>query len=120
MHRSRARFDPERSFGAWARRIAVNVAIDHLKRRRVGSPNDARRRRPGGRRSHENGDAAESLDRAFGTLPPVLRVTATLALVDERSTEIAETLGISTAPKRRVFRAICLLRAELTRLGWQR
>ena len=32
IYRSRARFDPSRSFGAWARRIAVNVAIDHLNR----------------------------------------------------------------------------------------
>src|SRR5947207_15914493 len=32
IYRSRARFDPSRSFGAWARRFAVNVALDHLKR----------------------------------------------------------------------------------------
>src|SRR6185295_17357028 len=32
LYRSRARFDPSRSFGAWARRFAVNVALDHLKR----------------------------------------------------------------------------------------
>src|SRR5262249_49614962 len=36
IYRSRARFDPERSFGAWARRIAVNVAIDHMKKRGRG------------------------------------------------------------------------------------
>src|SRR5215471_11419563 len=28
-HRARARFDPSRSFGAWMRRIATNVARDH-------------------------------------------------------------------------------------------
>jgi len=32
VYRSRARFDPSRSFGAWVRRIAINVALDHLKR----------------------------------------------------------------------------------------
>src|SRR5438128_4202613 len=32
VYRSRARFDPARSFGAWTRRIAMNVALDHLKR----------------------------------------------------------------------------------------
>src|SRR5882672_7092714 len=32
IHRSRARFDPSRNFGAWARRVAINVAIDHLAR----------------------------------------------------------------------------------------
>src|SRR5262245_17931667 len=31
-YRSRARFDPSRSFGAWMHRIAINVALDHLKR----------------------------------------------------------------------------------------
>src|SRR5712692_11623207 len=30
-YRGRARFDPSRSFGAWIRRIATNVALDHLK-----------------------------------------------------------------------------------------
>src|SRR2546422_1214914 len=38
-HRGRARFDPSRSFGAWMRRIATHVAVDHLKRaRRLGRP----------------------------------------------------------------------------------
>jgi len=38
VYRARARFDPARDFGAWARRIACNVALDHLKRvpREVG------------------------------------------------------------------------------------
>src|SRR5207244_805477 len=31
---ARARFDPEREFGAWARRIASNLALNHLKRHR--------------------------------------------------------------------------------------
>ena len=30
---ARARFDPQREFGAWARRIASNLALNHLKRR---------------------------------------------------------------------------------------
>jgi RNA polymerase sigma-70 factor (ECF subfamily) len=30
IHRAHARFDSSRSFGAWARRIATNVAFDHL------------------------------------------------------------------------------------------
>ncbi len=31
IYRAHARFDPARSFGAWARRIATNAALDHLK-----------------------------------------------------------------------------------------
>src|SRR5690242_5557119 len=35
IHRAHARFDPSRSFAAWARKIASNVAIDFLKSARV-------------------------------------------------------------------------------------
>ncbi|HTG72302.1 MAG TPA: RNA polymerase sigma factor, partial [Terriglobia bacterium] len=40
IYRARVRFDPARPFGAWARRIATHVAIDHLKalRREVALP----------------------------------------------------------------------------------
>jgi len=31
IYRARARFDPSRSFKSWARRIATNLALDHLK-----------------------------------------------------------------------------------------
>ena len=31
IYRARARFDPDRCFGAWARRIAVNLAMGHLR-----------------------------------------------------------------------------------------
>src|SRR5271165_4238405 len=31
IRRAHARFDPNRSFEAWARRIATNAALDHLK-----------------------------------------------------------------------------------------
>ena len=31
IYRARARFDPSRSFGPWARRIDTNVALDYLK-----------------------------------------------------------------------------------------
>src|SRR4030095_4822292 len=34
IYRARGRFDPGASFGAWARRIATNLAIDHLRQRR--------------------------------------------------------------------------------------
>src|ERR1700687_5633806 len=42
-YRGRGQFDPSRSFGAWMRRIATNVARDHLRaaRPRAGwSTND--------------------------------------------------------------------------------
>ena len=42
IHRAHARFDPGRSFAAWARRIATNTALDYLKKSRpeVALPED--------------------------------------------------------------------------------
>src|SRR4029077_8973840 len=83
IHRAHARFDPERSFGAWARRIATNTALDHLKtsRREVELPEDLPGRAlgdPGVQR-----DVRERVGQAFRQLPAKLRVAATLALIEE-------------------------------------
>ena len=32
IYRAHARFDPARCFGAWARRIATNLALEHLRK----------------------------------------------------------------------------------------
>jgi RNA polymerase sigma-70 factor (ECF subfamily) len=119
IHRAHARFDPERSFGAWARRIATNAALDHLKttRRETNLPDDlASPPLP------DPGISAELRRKtasAFRRLPPKLQVAATLALLEEQPyKEIAESLGISMgAVKLRVFRALRLLRKELKRQG---
>jgi RNA polymerase sigma-70 factor (ECF subfamily) len=34
IYRARHRFRPEGNFSAWARRIATNLALDHLRRKR--------------------------------------------------------------------------------------
>ena len=121
-YRSRVRFDPTRSFGAWLRRISTNVAIDCLERADRARESTADPADPAGIARIEATDARRSIARAFRALPPTLRVTAMLALVDERPyDEIADVLGISVgAVKSRVFRATRMLRRELTRLGWQR
>src|SRR3984957_18228018 len=33
-HKAHAGFDPEANFAAWLRRIATNLALDHLRKRR--------------------------------------------------------------------------------------
>ncbi len=124
IYAAHARFDPGRSFGAWARRIATNVAIDYLKtarsqeRRQAGSlpaesAPDPRAGNPAIQR-----EVRERTQLAFQQLPAKLRVVATLALVEERpQSEIAEALNISTAAvKSRVFRAVRLLRKKLGNL----
>jgi RNA polymerase sigma-70 factor (ECF subfamily) len=57
--------------------------------------------------------------RAFGRLPPKLRIAATLAVIEELpQKEVAAVLGISVAAvKLRVFRALRLLRKDLERQG---
>ncbi len=121
IYRARARFDPEGNFGAWARRIATNLALDHLRRRRPEGE------LPDGFPQRESPDPAieretrEQIQRAFRRLPAKLQVTATLALVEERPYgEIADMLGASVGAVRlRVFRAVRILRKQLKRLGVQ-
>lgn len=128
IHRARARFDPSRNFGAWARRIAGNVALDHLKSARAQEskvtealPEEIASESA----NHSLVNPAirrELHDRtqlAFQQLPANLRVVATLALIEDcPQGKIAETLGLSTAAvKSRLFRATRLLRRKLSNLG---
>ena len=119
IYRARGRFDATRPFGAWARRIATHVAIDHLKsqRREVELPNapsKSAKRDPAWER-----EVRDAVAKAFQSLPARYQAAATLALIEERShDEIAEALAISTsAVKARVFRAVRLLRKKLEKLG---
>ncbi len=119
IYRARARFDPKRSFGAWAHHIATNVALDHLK---MSHPAIALAHDLPAMSSTNPGIQRDLRDRtrqAFCQLPAKLRIVATLALIEERPyKEIAEGLGISEgAVKTRVFRAIRLLRMKLKQLG---
>src|ERR1022692_3680181 len=129
MYRAHARFDPGRSFEAWARRIATNAALDHFK---SASHSYARNTQ-----AWDTSDPLQDFPQpplpdpgitqeirrktaqAFRQLPAKLRIVATLALIEEQPyKEIAGTLGISTgAVKLRVFRALRLLRRELIQQG---
>jgi RNA polymerase sigma-70 factor (ECF subfamily) len=119
IYRAHARFDAKRNFAPWARRIATNAALDHLKTARPET--DLRDDLPSPLAPDHS--ISEELRRktahAFRRLPPKLQVAATLALIEEQPyKEIAEALGISAgAVKLRVFRAIRLLRKELKRQG---
>jgi RNA polymerase sigma-70 factor (ECF subfamily) len=119
MYRAHARFDPTRSFGAWARRIATNAALDHLKaaRHETGLPDDLPT--PPLLDPGISEEIRRKTARAFSRLSPKLQVAATLALIEEQPyEEIAEALSISTgAVKVRVFRALRFLRKELQRQG---
>ena len=120
IYRARATFDPSRSFGAWARRIASNAAIDHLRKTRrlpAGLPAPARRSDSAAQR-----DLHVRVERAFLQLSPKVRVVAELGLLDDwPHEEIADALGISpTAVKFRLIRARKQLRAALKKEGIER
>lgn len=118
IYRAHARFDPTRSFGAWARRVACNVALDHLRRARgarvtTGMPTSPTPNSSGRRDLHIR------VERAFLQLPPKLRMVAELAFIEEWPHEdIASALGISrSAVKSRAFRAMRHLKEALHREG---
>ena len=123
MHRAHARFDPERGFEPWARRIATHAALDSLRRKKPES--SVRPQMWENLAAPSAGDAAVAAEirqmaaLAFGRLPVKLRVAALLAVVEERPhKEVAEALGITVAAvKLRVFRALRLLRKDLNRMG---
>ncbi len=119
IYRAHARFDATRSFGPWARRIATNAALDHLKTARLETDLSDDLPSPPLQDPGISEELRRKTARAFCRLPPKLKVAATLALIEEQPhQEIAEALGISTgAVKVRVFRALRFLRKELKRQG---
>lgn len=117
--KARRRFDPQRDFRAWARRIGSNLALRHLKHRPFEGPLLVEPMAAAVPDPVERGETHARVARAFRELPPKLRIAATLALVEERTYEdIAGALGVSAgAVKSRVFRAVRILRRKLERMG---
>ena len=119
IYRARDRFDPAGNFRAWARRIATNAALDHLRhsRRETELPEDLAG--PAAADPAVRREARERIRKAFQALPPKYRLVATLALIEEEPyNNIAEAAGMSVAlVKVRVFRAVRMLRKKLNSLG---
>ena len=111
------RFDPTRPFGPWLRRIAVNRAIDHLRRSRRADPLDE------GAELHgwTLGDAADDDMRlwavadAVAALSPAKRAVVVLHYwLDFTLDEIAGALGLPVGTvASRLSRALAELRVAL-------
>lgn len=117
-YRSRARFDPTGSFGAWLRRIATHVAFDHLKtlqRYRSMHGTEPAVEPPDGSSEPARHSQADAIGRAFDALPPKLRIVATLALIEQCTlAEIGAALGVPLGTvKSRLSRATGKLRQAL-------
>lgn len=119
IYRARAKFDPARSFEAWARRIATNAALDRLRRLRPESEIKTEIAAAGGGDPAIAAEIRAKTAAAFQRLPPRLRMAATLAVVEEQPhKETAAALGITVAAvKVRVFRALRIVRKDLEKQG---
>jgi RNA polymerase sigma-70 factor (ECF subfamily) len=127
-------FEERSSFSSWLTRIAINVSLMSLRKKRghieipmeiIGDDHETRYR-------WEPKDPAESpeshcsrreteelLEGAIRQLPPKLRQIVQMNLIDGRSgEEVSQTLGISVpAAKSRLARARTALRVSLTSCG---
>jgi RNA polymerase sigma-70 factor (ECF subfamily) len=118
IYQARRRFRPDGNFAAWARRIATNLALDHLRCKR---PEQSLLTEPAGSPAPDHllqQETRDKIQRAFRRLPAKLQAAAMLALVEEQPyDEIADALGTSVgAVKLRVFRAVRILRQTLNDL----
>ena len=123
IYRAHARFDAARCFGAWARRIATNLALEHLRKAgrvvMVGEEVLDAQPCPPVPDSAVLSDTRAAIRRAFAGLPVKLKCVAALVLIEQqRYADVAEALGITVeAVKSREFRAVRLLRKELKEMG---
>jgi RNA polymerase sigma-70 factor (ECF subfamily) len=120
VHAARARLDPDRSPLPFLHRVAVNVSLNHLRRKRVaqtplaelGVPADPA---AGPERAAEDREDSVELAEAIARLPDRLRSVTVLRYIDDLSlAEIAIALDcpIGTV-KSRLHQAVALLRDDL-------
>jgi RNA polymerase sigma-70 factor, ECF subfamily len=119
LYRARVRLDPHGNCGGWLRRVATNLAIDHLRGARPVEPLTVEppdRPRPDCAEQREERAAIRA---ALAELSPRLRVVVRLGLIEDESyASIAQSLGISAgAVKLRMFRALRILRKKLQQRG---
>ena len=119
VYRSRATFDWRRSFQTWVRRIATNVARDHLRRRRLEVELPESLQQPSQADPVVTKEIRLHLHRAVAELPVTQRMVVMLALVEGMpQQEVAEAMGIPLGTvKSRLFHAVRLLRKKLQRSG---
>jgi RNA polymerase sigma-70 factor (ECF subfamily) len=125
-YRAMERFDERQSFSAYLARIAVNLSINHLRRRKrwlkiwTESRDEAGDRTMGGKalspqKQLEQKELLSRLEKAMEALPPHQKAVLVLKVYQEMSYEdIARTLKISLGTvMSRLHRARRRLRSQL-------
>ena len=123
--RALATFDPAKPFSSWIFKIASNLSIDWLRRRKMETASlddaDAVWELPDGRptaeEALERAQTMQVVEEAIGKLAPDYRVVVLLRHQEERSyEEIADILGLPLGTvKIRLFRAREELKKRLVR-----
>lgn len=113
-------FRGESAFATWAHRLAVNEALQHL-RKQSRRPTEPLNESAALSRERTDGlDAAELLEAGLDSLEPELRLIFHLKEVDGLS--YAEIAQIARIPEgtvgSRLNRARAMLRKKLSELGW--
>jgi RNA polymerase sigma-70 factor (ECF subfamily) len=121
FHNARARIDSNGNCGAWLRRVATNLSIDHLRRAKPVETLLAEPPAPAQCDPAVTEETRRAIRQALGELSPRLRIVIQLALVENESYScIAEALSISlSAVKVRIHRATRILRKKLAERGVQ-
>src|SRR5215468_3497593 len=114
LYQHRDRLDPNGNCPAWLRRVATNLAIDHLRR---AKPAQLLQSEPADEKqvdSLEQQQLRAAIREALLSLSPKLRAVVQLVLIeDQHYAAVAESLGISlSAVKLRMFRATRILRKK--------
>src|SRR5262245_1060714 len=119
LYQKRDRLDPSANCAGWLRRVATNLAIDHLRRSKPTALLAAEPASPARPDYVEQQQAHSAIRNALNELSPKLRAVVQLVLIEgEPYAAAAEALGISlSALKVRVFRTTRILRKKLRESG---
>jgi RNA polymerase sigma-70 factor, ECF subfamily len=119
VYRSLHRFDARSRFGTWLHRIAVNTAVESMRKRRpethLEEPEPIPSTEPGPERSALSQEVQRSVRTALGELSPMERTAFVLRHFEGRPiAEICRHLGLrESAGKQAIFRAVRKLRRAL-------
>jgi RNA polymerase sigma-70 factor (ECF subfamily) len=121
VYRKIDRFAQQAKFETWLYRVAVNEALQHLRKRQRHRPEPLVHEPMNHHPPDLGGEAKEMLDRALARLDPELRSVFVLREVEELSyAEIAAAVQVPEGTVgSRLNRARRELRRHLVDLGWE-